>query len=289
MKKNISLMQTEKKVEHSIELIQKAEKLALYYQDYGFHLAFSGGKDSQVVYELAKMAGVKFRAFMSITTIDHPEVMRFVRKNYPDVTFIHPKFNFYDLIIKMKCLPTRKMRYCCKYLKEQAGINSVVMTGIRREESIKRSERNEFEISPHKYSNTFDQFNIDFESKIVCMGKKDKIIFNPIIDWTYNDVWNFISEKKLEYCSLYDEGFNRIGCIFCPMTSKKIKSLQRKRYPRIEKKIKDAIRELVKINHYGSKLGCDVDMIFDWWVSNERVDKYISKLMQYKIEYPEKK
>jgi predicted phosphoadenosine phosphosulfate sulfurtransferase len=51
------------KIRHSIELLRNSEELALKYNDFGFHLAFSGGKDSQVVYELAKMAGVKFKAF----------------------------------------------------------------------------------------------------------------------------------------------------------------------------------------------------------------------------------
>ena len=73
------------KIDTAIQTIQKAESLALKYQDYGFHLAFSGGKDSQVIYELTKMAGVKFKAFMQVTTLDPPELMRFVRKNYPDV------------------------------------------------------------------------------------------------------------------------------------------------------------------------------------------------------------
>lgn len=88
------------KIDQAILTIQKAEPLALKYQDYGFHLAFSGGKDSQVIYELCKMAGVKFRPVMQVTTLDPPELMRFVRKNYPDVILSRPDINFYNLIIK---------------------------------------------------------------------------------------------------------------------------------------------------------------------------------------------
>jgi len=91
------------KIKTAIELIRNAEPLALKYQDYGFHLAFSGGKDSQVIYELCKMAGVKFRSVMQVTTLDPPELMRFVRKNYPDVIMEHPEINFYKLIIKKSC------------------------------------------------------------------------------------------------------------------------------------------------------------------------------------------
>ena len=117
MNKNLQL-----KVNKAIATIQKAESIALKYQDYGFHLAFSGGKDSQVIYELCKMAGVKFRPVMQVTTLDPPELMRFIRKNYPDVIMERPEINFYNLIIRKMALPTRHMRFCCAYLKEQAGL-----------------------------------------------------------------------------------------------------------------------------------------------------------------------
>jgi len=42
----------------------------------------------------------------------------------------------------------------------------------------------------------------------------------PIFDWTDEDVWAYIRDRNLPYCSLYDEGFKRLGCIGCPMASK---------------------------------------------------------------------
>ena len=63
----------------------------------GFHLAFSGGKDSIVLYHIAKLAGVKFHAEMQITTLDPPEVMHFIRKEYPDVKLNLPPLSFYKL------------------------------------------------------------------------------------------------------------------------------------------------------------------------------------------------
>ena len=66
----------------------------------GYHLAFSGGKDSVALYQLAKMAEVKFKTHMLITTIDPPELMRFVRLQYPDVVLHRPEINFYKLIEK---------------------------------------------------------------------------------------------------------------------------------------------------------------------------------------------
>ncbi|MBA7538770.1 hypothetical protein ES705_31047 [subsurface metagenome] len=89
-----------KKIEDSIRTIQKTEKLALSYNSFGFHLAFSGGKDSQVVYELCKMAGVKFKAFFYKTSVDPKELLSFIRNKYPDVEWIKPKMTMYQLILK---------------------------------------------------------------------------------------------------------------------------------------------------------------------------------------------
>jgi phosphoadenosine phosphosulfate reductase len=271
------------KEDKAIETIQKAESLALKYQDYGFHLAFSGGKDSMVIYELCKMAGVKFRPVMQVTTLDPPELMRFIRKNYPDVIMERPEINFYNLIIKKMALPTRRMRFCCEYLKEQAGAGTVTIIGIRRAESNQRAKRNELEISGRKYSNSLDQFNIDNKNQILCIHGKDKILLSPIIDWTHHDVWKFIRGHNLEYCELYDQRYTMIGCMFCPMASVKTKRLDLKRYPGVEREIKKSIRTLVEKNNYGSDLGCDVDDIFDWWISNDSISVFKAKKIQYKL------
>lgn len=270
------------KIDLAIQTIQKAEPLALKYQDYGFHLAFSGGKDSQVIYELCKMAGVRFRSVMQVTTIDPPEVMKFVRQNYPDVILERPKINFYKLIVKEKCLPTMTARWCCKYLKEQSGAGTVTILGIRRAESSRRAKRNELEISGRKYSNSLDQFNIDNKNQILCINGKDKILLSPIIDWTQSDVWKFIRGNGLPYCNLYDKGYHRIGCMFCPMSSVKIKNMDRKNYPGVERLIKKSIKELAAMGKY-ERLGCDVNEIFEWWVSKKSIDEFLADKQQYKI------
>ena len=67
-------------------------------------------------------------------------------------------------------LPLRHLRYYCQYLKEQGGAGMVTLIGIRAAESARRSKRNEVEISRHKYSDTLDQFNVDLETKHVCIN-----------------------------------------------------------------------------------------------------------------------
>jgi phosphoadenosine phosphosulfate reductase len=274
------------KIKRAILTIQKAESLALKYQDYGFRLAFSGGKDSQVIYELCKMAGVKFRPVMQVTTMDPPEVMKFVRKNYPDVILERPKINFYKLIIREKSLPTMNRRFCCKYLKEQTGGNTVTIIGIRRAESNKRAKRNELEITGHKYSNSLDQFNIDNRNQILCIQGKDKILLSPIIDWTNSDVWSFIRDRKIEYCQLYDEGYYRIGCIFCPNCTVKSKQRDRINYPGVEKAIKKSVKDLMDIGIYANFN--TPDEVFNWWISNKSQAIFFANKQQTKINYDQK-
>ena len=276
----------QRKIDYSISLMQRAEKMALSFNSDGFHLAFSGGKDSIVMYRLAEMAGVKFTAHMQITTLDPHELMNFIRRNYPDVTFHRPEMNFYELIKKKKMLPLRQSRYCCQYLKEQGGSGTVTLIGIRSDESVKRAKRNEVEISGHKYSNTLDQFNIDVESKNLCVKGKDKILISPIFQWTDRDVWKFIRDNKMEYCKLYDEGYTRIGCIFCPMSSKKSKQNDRLRYPKVEHTIKKSIQYLIDKIGYGNRYNATSDELFNWWVGNDSYNKYFLNLRkQGKIEF----
>ena len=149
----------------------------------GITWLFSGGKDSVALYHLAKMAGVKFKAHMQITNIDPPELMRFVRSQYPDVVLHRPEINIYKLIEKKKMLPIRTKRYCCAYLKEQAGGGTVTLLGIRAAESPRRAARNEVQIGNHRFSGSFDQFNRNKERDFACVGGKDKIMLSPIYRW----------------------------------------------------------------------------------------------------------
>lgn len=239
----------QKKIDYSIKVIQKAERLALSMSDDGFWLAFSGGKDSQVLYHLALMSGVKFKAHMSLTSIDPPEVIRFVRKNYPEVEMIKPKMSIYNLAIKKRMLPTMRFRWCCADFKETAGVGHVTLIGIRKAESARRAKRQIIEqvnTDPKKRKQwNFDQFSQHEESMVQCMGNgKEKIVFSPILYWTDDDVWTFLNANHIEHCSLYDNGYTRIGCILCPMSSFKQKNKEIKDYPHVKRSWIKAIRAI---------------------------------------------
>ena len=282
-------MITQSKINKAIQLIRKAEKLALKYNPVnGFYLAFSGGKDSQCIYHLSKLAGVKFKAHYNVTTIDPPELMRFIKSKYPDVEWERPKFTFFELIRKKRSLPTRKIRYCCQELKETAGAGQVVITGVRRAESVKRSKRNSVEITNHKFSGNFDEFTAayhDGDQRLEhrCIKGKDSIIINPLIDWTDNDVWSFIRDYlKIDYCSLYDEGFHRLGCLLCPMSSKKQKRFMLNRYPNIKNAYLRAISDIKQ--YYKDRVWTlSEEDILEWWLSEKTAKEYIEDKRQLNL------
>lgn len=275
------------KIEYSINLLRKAERMAMEYSEKGFFLAFSGGKDSQALYHVAKLADVRFEAHYSLTTLDPPELVHFIKDQYPDVIIDRPKQTFLQLCIKKKALPTQTMRFCCAELKETQGAGTVTLTGVRREESNKRAKRNEFEVSGRKFSGTIDQFNRERETEILCIGGKDKIIINPIITWTEKDVWRFLNDVvKVPHCTLYDEGWKRIGCLFCPMASKKNISMMEKRYPKYKAALVRTIHRLREGGYIKDYKDLTDEEVFEWWKSKINLKEfYATKKMQYRLNF----
>ena len=244
------------RLQYSIRLLRKAQKLALTYDgDDGFFLAFSGGKDSQALYHVAKLAGVRFRAHMNFTSVDPPQVIRFVRTCYPDVITHAPVKSIFALAVDRGILPSMRIRWCCADLKESAGAGKVTLIGIRKQESTRRAKRHEIEVSNKQFSGDFDQFkkwqrktisakeaallrrmkregkkvnedyfSVNQQDQVRCINGQDSILISPIFNWTEKDVWYFLNEVvRVPHCELYDQGYHRIGCILCPMSSSRQK------------------------------------------------------------------
>lgn len=178
----------------------------------GYWLAFGGGKDSITIYELAKMAGVKFDPHYNLTGVDPPELVHFIRRFYPDVKRDLPEKTMWQLIVMKMMPPTRLVRYCCEWLKERSGEGRVI-TGVRWAESLRRKKTRRL-----------------FEH---CYKDRRKFYLNPIIDWSTEEVWEFIRMRDLPYPSLYDQGEKRIGCILCPMGGRESMERDKERYPKI--------------------------------------------------------
>ena len=238
------------------ELVSIAiERMREHEPKEGYDLAFSGGKDSTVIYDLAVKAGVKFEPHFHFTTVDPPELVRFVKDNYPDVIWDRPKKSMFQLIEGRGFFPTRQIRYCCSELKEYMSKGRVIITGVRRDESIKRSTRQIYE--PYRADKT---------------GKT--YFLNPIIDWKEKTVWDYISQNNLKYCSLYDEGFDRIGCIMCPLQSSEQMAKEAKRWPLFYRAYLNAIRRgLIKAKERGRTpkiSGLTAEETMRWWIYGEK-------------------
>ena len=259
------------KMETSIATIQKAAKLAQNYTGKPLVVAFSGGKDSQTVYHLAEAAGVEFEAVYSATTIDPPEVVRFIRKQYPNVEFNVPKMSFWQLAENIRMLPNRHMRYCCSILKEQASPGRVTLTGVRREESAKRAKRQVLDIN--KKPRQFDEFERNEKTDVQCFGHgKEKITVNPILDWTETDVWEYLnSVVSVPHCELYDLGRHRVGCLFCPMKARKEIVDDMQRYPHQFNRLKKTV---AKIAETSKEFPNDPQTFLEWWLSDKSVQKF---------------
>ena len=261
------------KIEYSIELCRKAAKIAPMYDEEGYlWLAFSGGKDSQALIHIAQLSGVKFKAYFSPTSVDPPEVIRFIRNSYPEVEFNPLKKSIYSEFLKRKCLPSMKMRWCCAEFKEKGGTNKVLLVGVRNSESVKRSKRKEVEVTGHKFSGNFDgfnewseerrtkkqkklakdkaqfdQFSEHTEQMVTCINGKDAIVVSPIIHWSDDDVWEFLNDVvRVPHCELYDKGRTRIGCIMCPMSKKSRILKDIEEYPHVYEKWVKAIMQVRK-------------------------------------------
>ena len=188
----------EKKVNFAIKLLQSIP------QDGDIEISYSGGKDSDVILELAKMAGIPYRAIYKATTIDPPGTIAHAKEMGAEV--IHPKKTFFQLVSKSG-FPSRFQRFCCSVLKEYKICDRAIQ-GIRRSESRKRAEK--------------------YKEPEVCRvySAKEKVkVYLPILEWTDQDVEEFIKERNIKCHPLYCSGrqfdvTKRLGCMGCPLASR---------------------------------------------------------------------
>ena len=216
----------------------------------GYYLAFSGGKDSVVIYDLALKAGVLFDAHYNCG-IEPAELVRFVRSEYTNVAIEKLPFNFWKLV-EEKGLPLRRRRWCCEYLRERNGGGRVVMTGVRSDESAGRKKRKILDIGQK-----------------TRFGPAPKYVLHPIIDWTSDDVWEYIHVNKVKYCSLYDEGFDRLGCVLCPLTSQVKRMRELERFPKMAncwKRATERLYENKKISSDFIRSWKSWEEMWDWWL-----------------------
>lgn len=100
--------------------------------------------------------------------------------------------------------------------------------------------------------------------------KQRKTVVNPIIDWSDDDVWEFIEEYKVRYCSLYDEGFKRLGCIGCPLAGAKSMVREFERWGKYKELYIKAFDKMLKRNPECFKSWKNGQDVFDWWIGKQK-------------------
>jgi phosphoadenosine phosphosulfate reductase len=114
--------------------------------------------------------------------------------------------------------------------------------------------------------------NADARRVIEQCYKRHKTAVNPIIDWTDAEVWEFIRSNGIPYCSLYDEGFHRLGCIGCPMARQKGRERDFMRWPKYKEAYLRAFAKMLIEREKKGKLDATLRMgatptdVFNWWM-----------------------
>lgn len=221
----------------------------------GYHFCYSGGKDSIATEIILKLADVKFKKENAHVTVDPPELVNFVR-NQPDVNINYPEETMWQLIERKLMPPTRMVRYCCCELKENTGEGRFLVTGVRWAESSKRKNtRNAIEFDTFgsqskKAKENREIFLLsDNDKKRKMLDTcviKGKHCLNPIIDFEDDEVWELINYYNAPYPELYDEGFERLGCIGCPLSKKCNREREFKRWPKYKENYIRAFDRMLK-------------------------------------------
>ena len=244
-------------------LIQSSiDSLRFYEPADGYWGCFSGGKDSVVMKRVAELAGVKVEWHYSVTTIDPPELVRFIKREHGDVSFDMPKRNFFAAMMT-RGFPTRIARWCCEEYKESRSPKGrVILLGVRAAESPRRAAN-------------WQTWTWHRKAEQHCLL--------PILHWRDDDVWRFIHSEGIAYCSLYDEGWKRLGCIGCPMSRTAGKLRDFERWPKYEWHWRRAFKRIWERRAgtvqrdgrewFGSAKFSSWQAMWEWWLHDDLLPK----------------
>lgn len=265
------------RVETVIKRIRSFDPLVMGIMDTPYYVAYSGGKDSDAIRILCELAGVKYELVHNLTTVDAPETVYYVRSVGAHIN--RPEINMRRLIVEKGFPPTRIKRYCCEYLKERGGKDRFVMTGVRWAESRSRKAKRggvEVQTTSAKKKLILNADNDENRQMIENCRMKGKRVLNPIIDWSDSDVWEFLRYYSCASNPLYQCGFDRIGCLGCPMAGDG-RWKEFAVWPKYKNIYINAFQEMVDVHGYNktSKNWTSGEAVFDWWMSDKNMNKPI--------------
>ena len=270
----------------AIERMQKASEISMKLYGQPLVVTYSGGKDSDVILQIAKNAKVPFEVLHNHTTADAPETVYHIRNVFRELelegikcTIDKPVYkgkrtSMWNLIPQKSMPPTRMVRYCCAVLKEKGGTGRFIATGVRWDESAARKNNR----------GTMEVLHRDREKRLILQDDNDearrtfetckvkgKRVVNPIVEWKTDDVLQYIKDQKIEINPLYGCGFNRVGCVGCPLAGTEDRQFEFAMFPAFKKNYIRAFDRMLEARMKSGKStenwenGIDV---FHWWMED---------------------
>lgn len=269
----------------SIQRIRLAAELSAAYYQKRLLLAYSGGKDSEVCLELCRRAHIPLEVIHHLTTADAPETIYHVRNVFRQLelegiscSFHLPRYkgqptSMWDLIVRKGWPPTRMQRYCCQVLKEGSTSRRAVVLGVRAAESRNRKDAVVAELWGHSRKDVtqFDFDNGD-ERIIAPCQQKAEIKIQPIVEWSDSDVWSFLRDAKVDVNPVYNLGFQRVGCVGCPMAGK-VRYREFRVWPAFEKLYRTTFDKMLHRRWENGKFNSwhSADDVFRWWMEDSNI------------------
>lgn len=293
-------MTLDDKIKEAERTLKLGAEMSAYYYHKPLIICYSGGKDSDVMLDIAKrcLKPNEFEVLNSHTTVDAPETVYHIREVFKKceaegikTTVKMPSWkgkptSMWRLIEERTSPPTRLARYCCEVLKETTTPNRMVAIGVREDESHKRQGRDAFGVreprkSDREYrttAHTYAMFKLDkfggedaYQCKMIqaCKEHKDTIC-NPIYRFTLRDIWEYVKRFDVPMNPLYAKGYKRVGCVGCPLGGGNSMKKEFSDYPKYRQNyVKAFDRAIKKRKALGKKCLYDNgEDLMKWWIGD---------------------
>lgn len=278
--------------------------------DEPYYGCYSGGKDSDAVRILFDLAGVNYELHNNHTTVDTPNTVKYIKETlsqYGDKAFIHmPEKSMWKLIVEKGMPPTRLARYCCAALKEKGGKGRRKVTGVRWAESNNRKNNQGLVTiigKPNTVMKKCEEIGANFtktdkggvvlntdnsESRraVESCYRTTSTLINPIIDWSDDDVWEFLHHYGCKSNPEYECGFKRIGCIGCPMAGGKQMKREFAMFPKYRNLYVMAFERMLEKGEHEfdiakGRLWVDGESVMRWWVGDDPLQITIDDYLKF--------
>lgn len=207
-----------------------------------FYVAYSGGKDSQVVLDLVRRAlpADAFKVLFGDTLMEFPDTYSAVEQTSAEcrasgIDFVRARSHLEPAQSwRLFGPPATVQRWCCsvhktapqvlalRRLTGKADCRGFAFIGIRGAESERRSEYQR-----------------------VAVGKKHTGQWNayPILDWNSAELFAYMLQRRLLVNEAYKRGSHRVGCLMCPRAAERSDYVAQQCYPEEMGRLVASVRE----------------------------------------------